>query len=303
MGFPTVATIHRLFAALFLFSSYRFIVPSNGFSPAAQRYSTHPAGSFWNGKSMTSLTRPACIDFAVNAPRFETSTGRPSSLVRLQESTRDDEYFDVRTVAAFVGGQSALIAVAIGVAYITKTPNFGLGPGFSFTPDTLLTGTLLTLPLGAFVYILDLFEDSIPALKDVTKATHQSVLTLMGGTFKPVLGLLIATALGIVAGVGEEMLFRGILQSELASRLGPWAGVTIASLLFGALHAVTPAYATLAGIASLYFGGLYLACGNLAVPIATHAIYDVAALFFAHWTVCRLTPKERTEIAKWKGPE
>lgn len=88
---------------------------------------------------------------------------------------------------------------------------------------------------------------------------------------------------GLAAGFGEEMLFRGILQSGLASQMGNVAGVIVASVIFGALHAVTPMYAFLAWLASLYFGYLYLASGNLAVPIFTHAIYDVGALFYAHW--------------------
>lgn len=79
------------------------------------------------------------------------------------------------------------------------------------------------------------------------------------------------------------MLFRGILQYGIGEQFGNVAGVAVASIIFGALHAVTPLYAFLAWLASIYFGYLYLASGNLAVPIFTHAIYDVGALLYAHW--------------------
>lgn len=57
-------------------------------------------------------------------------------------------------------------------------------------------GFLMALPLGVFAFVLDLFEDKVPALQEVSKATQKSVLALLGGTFKPVLGLLISLALG-----------------------------------------------------------------------------------------------------------
>lgn len=79
------------------------------------------------------------------------------------------------------------------------------------------------------------------------------------------------------------MLFRGVVQYGLAAKVGTPGSLMAASIIFGALHAVTPLYALLAGIASLYFGYLYLSFGNLAVPIFAHALYDVGALYYAHW--------------------
>lgn len=37
-------------------------------------------------------------------------------------------------------------------------------------------------------------------------------------------------------GIGEETLFRGLLQSQLSELLNPWAGITLSSLAFGAAH-------------------------------------------------------------------
>jgi membrane protease YdiL (CAAX protease family) len=214
----------------------------------------------------------------------------------------DDDLFDGKTTLALVGGQSLLIGVAAGAAVLIGTPNFGLGPGIDFGVASLQKGFLMTLPLGALAYVLDLVEDRFPALQDVTKATQRSVLALLGGKFKPVLGLLVATALGIAAGVGEEMLFRGVVQYELGTRFGDVLAVGLASIVFGALHAVTPLYAILASLASVYFGWLYLESGNLAVPIAAHAIYDIGALLYAHWTVANLTNEEQDVLVEWTGP-
>jgi membrane protease YdiL (CAAX protease family) len=253
----------------------------------------------------------------LSPPSFTSERRKlPSSLLTLYEgpepsseasssSNSDnskDDLFDGRTTVALVGGQSLLVVAAAVAAFILKTPNLGLGPGFSFTLGTLLQGTLLTLPLAGLAAALDVVEDKYPALQDVSKATQRSVLALMGGTWKPAFALATAMALGLAAGVGEEMLFRGVFQYELATRWGPLLAISLSSIVFGALHSVTPLYAGLATLASVYFGSIYLYFGNLAIPIATHAIYDVGALLYAHWTVSQFSEEERREIADWEGP-
>ncbi len=90
--------------------------------------------------------------------------------------------------------------------------------------------------------------------------------------------------IALLAGVGEEMLFRGIVQTAVAQQIGGprgmWLGLLIAALLFGLLHPLTPTYALLAALIGLYLGGLWLASGNLLVPITTHAAYDFAVLVY-----------------------
>jgi hypothetical protein len=82
----------------------------------------------------------------------------------------------------------------------------------------------------------------------------------------------------LLAGVGEEALFRGVLQEALAGAVPGWAALLLASLVFGAAHWVTPTYAVLAAAVGLYLGGLYLISDNLLAPIVTHALYDLVAL-------------------------
>lgn len=213
----------------------------------------------------------------------------------------DDKLFDAKTTIALVGGQSLLIGAAAIAAKFVGTPNYGLGPGIDASLPYVLQGLLWSLPLGLLAIALDLVEDKFPALQEVTKATQSSVLSLLGGTFKPVLGIATALALGAAAGIGEEMLFRGVLQFELGSRLGSEIlAVGLTSIVFGALHAVTPLYAGLAALASVYFGWLYLVTGNLVVPIVTHAFYDWAALLYAHWTVANMSDSEQQSLLEWR---
>lgn len=86
--------------------------------------------------------------------------------------------------------------------------------------------------------------------------------------------------ISLLAGIGEEMLFRGVVQAYLMDRLGRWTGLGLASVVFGLLHAITPTYAVLATLAGIYLGVVWLATGNLLVVIVAHAVYDFVILTY-----------------------
>ncbi|HEV2972153.1 MAG TPA: CPBP family intramembrane glutamic endopeptidase [Pirellulales bacterium] len=86
--------------------------------------------------------------------------------------------------------------------------------------------------------------------------------------------------ISLVGGLGEELLFRGLIQAALSKWLGVAAGIALASMLFGLAHIITPAYAALATMIGIYFGCLWMATGNLIAPIVAHAVYDFAALAY-----------------------
>jgi hypothetical protein len=75
--------------------------------------------------------------------------------------------------------------------------------------------------------------------------------------------------LAAVAGIGEEVLFRGVLH--------PVCGLFWSNVLFGLAHCITPTYAVLAGVIGGYLGGLLEGANNLLAPIVTHAVYDFLA--------------------------
>ena len=85
--------------------------------------------------------------------------------------------------------------------------------------------------------------------------------------------------LALLAGVGEELLFRGVIQVWLAERAPVWLALSVASLLFGAGHWLSASYAMLASFIGAYLGILFLMSGNLLAPVIAHAVYDVVALF------------------------
>ncbi|PRW32939.1 abortive infection [Chlorella sorokiniana] len=141
------------------------------------------------------------------------------------------------------------------------------------------------LPLLAACYVGVAFADRLEGfsqLRDTFKAALIPQLRIL-----PFWGLGLM-ALG--AGVGEETLFRAFMQEALCGGLADAApslpatlttaaGVAVASVIFGALHALTPTYFLFATGAGALFGVEYLLYG-LPTAAVTHWIYDWIALAF-----------------------
>jgi hypothetical protein len=86
--------------------------------------------------------------------------------------------------------------------------------------------------------------------------------------------------ISLVGGLGEELLFRGLIQAVLSHWLGIPAGLILASVLFGLAHMITPTYAIVAALVGGYLGWLWIHFDNLLVPIMAHAVYDFVALVY-----------------------
>jgi CAAX protease family protein len=85
-------------------------------------------------------------------------------------------------------------------------------------------------------------------------------------------------ALALVAGISEEVLFRGVIQPGLARWLPIGAALIVTSLVFGLVHFASRTYAIFAALMGVYLGALFQLADNLFAPIVAHAIYDFVAL-------------------------
>ena len=134
------------------------------------------------------------------------------------------------------------------------------------------------LPLFGLFALSTALAEVLPAFAELKKLFQEQLVPQL--RVIPVWGLAV---MAVGAGVGEEALFRGLLQTWLTAALplssadqAAAAGVAAASLVFGALHALNPAYFCFATAAGLVFGVEYLVAG-LPAAAATHAVYDFAA--------------------------
>jgi uncharacterized protein len=170
--------------------------------------------------------------------------------------------------------EASLVAVAIGLGWLLRSPPLAT---FRFEGRAALIGLAATLPPLAVFWLC--LKCPWRPLAEIARITEEMLVPLFHDC--RVVELAIIAAL---AGIGEEMLFRGVLQSAAAAEIGGergvWLALLIASALFGLLHPITPAYAILAGLIGLYLGALWLASGNLLTPMLAHGAYDFLALVY-----------------------
>ena len=143
--------------------------------------------------------------------------------------------------------------------------------GFVWSAQDALWGAAAAVPLIAL--FLAMLRWPVGPLAKVKEFCEQDVVPLFDESYWSELALI-----SLSAGVGEEMLFRGVFQASLMDWLGVGWGLTLASVLFGVLHPISISYIIIAGILGFYLGGLWIYNGNLLTVMVTHAIYDFVAL-------------------------
>ncbi|MEZ6066659.1 MAG: CPBP family intramembrane glutamic endopeptidase [Planctomycetaceae bacterium] len=170
----------------------------------------------------------------------------------------------LNVAALFEGG---LLLVAIVVA---ELGGFDYGPLLYLTVSDLLWGLLAVLPMLGGFYLASSVKDEVTELLGASLAAcrwHD------------------LAALGLLAGLGEELLFRGVLQWSLGG-WGAWAAVITVNLAFGLAHAMSWLYFVFAFIVGIYFSWLFTGLPGVAIgpdspslirPIIAHAVYDFIA--------------------------
>lgn len=134
-------------------------------------------------------------------------------------------------------------------------------------------GVLATVPM--LLVFLACVRWPVGSLRRIKQIADEFIRPLFEDCSLPGLALLAAAA-----GIGEEMLFRGFLQTACVRWLDLWPGVALASVLFGLLHLITPTYAVVASLLGLFLGVVYLFTANLLTVIVAHALYDFLALVY-----------------------
>jgi hypothetical protein len=159
------------------------------------------------------------------------------------------------------------LAVWLGVPLRRQFPDSGLSAVWS-----IALGLAATLPM------LCLFWWLVHSQRSALQQLRQQVEWLVGEIF-PSRRMAQLGLVALLAGVGEELFFRGVIQYKLAEWMTPLAGLVLTSVLFGLAHALSRLYFLLATLIGLYFGWLALRY-NLLAPMTAHAVYDFAALMY-----------------------
>jgi membrane protease YdiL (CAAX protease family) len=173
-----------------------------------------------------------------------------------------------KLVALALGTQAALALVAAaGILLAGVAVPWG-------RPVDVLTGLAAALALGGLNWWALRRAPANWVVRDVRRIYGDLLVPL----FAP-LAPRAAVAIGVSAGVGEELFFRGLLQ--------PLVGWPFASLLFGLAHVTDRGalgFAVWAALMGGALGGLLVVTGGLIAPMVAHGVYDVLALLYIQRT-------------------
>jgi membrane protease YdiL (CAAX protease family) len=179
-----------------------------------------------------------------------------------------------RTACVF---EASLIVVALLLGWIADIDPFAL---LYFSEPALAIGIIGTAPLVLLFLAMEyLPQKSLVDIKDLLLRTLAPSLQQRHWTDL----LLLAS----IAGVSEELLFRGVIQPWITASWGLTAGLYVSNIIFGLVHAVTPLYAVLVTVVGIYLSmSMDMGGGdsNLLIPIVIHSLYD----FFAFIMLMRL---------------
>jgi membrane protease YdiL (CAAX protease family) len=169
----------------------------------------------------------------------------------------------------FEGG---LAVVALALGWLLDQPP--LGKGFALTPAAVGLGVAASVPM--IVLFLLIAHHPVGPFASLKKFFEEVIRPLFRDCTVWELALI-----SLLAGLGEEMLFRGVLQGYAERWVGPWAALALASVVFGLFHPISLLYVALAAALGAYLGLVWMfADYNALVVIVTHAVYDFVLLVY-----------------------
>jgi membrane protease YdiL (CAAX protease family) len=170
-----------------------------------------------------------------------------------------------RILLLAVSTQAALIVLAFILSRaLDVTPRWG-----NPTRD-IVTGFLGALVLAAINLLLLTRAPSNWLVDGVREVYHEVLVPLFSRFNTPGIVLI-----GVMAGIGEEWLFRGVLL--------PAMGWVLSSVVFGIAHIggrSMLAFGVWASGMGFVLGGLALLTGGLTAPMVAHGVYDMLALAY-----------------------
>ena len=175
-----------------------------------------------------------------------------------------------RLIVLIAAGEFAFAAAAAAWIWLRALPvSITVG---GFLPDTLVGLTAAGVLVIVNLAVLRLLPD-YPGIRSLRVYFYGTVQPLFAGIrVRDVL------LISLAAGLGEELLFRGAIQSE--------AGLVVASVVFGLAHMGERGAVTFGCWVMLmggFLGWLAVWTGGVWASSIAHATYDAAALAYCRW--------------------
>ncbi len=164
------------------------------------------------------------------------------------------------------------VAIALGLAVLVldRAARRTLRP----TPSRILVGAAVGGLMAAATHL------SYPVLTRLDPFVARDT-ALLYAAFRAPPGAIASIALAPVA-LGEELVWRGVVQAALGRRVGSAGGVALAACVYALAHAPlgSPILVLVAAACGLSWGALRAATGSLVPPLVAHLVWDVLVLLW-----------------------
>jgi membrane protease YdiL (CAAX protease family) len=188
-------------------------------------------------------------------------------------------------------------------------PSVLKGLDLSYRPGwvQVFLGILFLLAAYPLVNLTHLLNESIPLPSWATSFEDQAADTLEAilNMTNPLILLLNLVIIAVLPGLGEELIFRGIVQKQVGLIFkSPIAGIWIAAFIFSAIHLQFEGFLPRMMLGAI-LGYLYYWTGNLWVPVIVHAFNNgiqVILIYFTGMDVSSLDESSKDQLKWWMVP-
>jgi sodium transport system permease protein len=144
----------------------------------------------------------------------------------------------------------------------------------------LLGGALLGIGLAPWVQFVMVLQKMVwPGESETAEQTTRLIVdALKAHPYLTIVGV------GALAGVCEELFYRGPLQTAFARKLPPWVAITLVGVLFGAIHMDVHGLPVRAALGIL-LGWIVWRSGSIYPAMLAHGLYDSTSIAMFYWAL------------------
>jgi CAAX protease family protein len=172
------------------------------------------------------------------------------------------------STAAALGFQGVIALIGWLAVWFMGMDNLSAGLGWASAVAWGIGGSVATYVL------LSALARAPGRIRDSLSGHMRQLLAFANDYPWPVL-----VGLSVLAGVGEELLFRGAIQGWLTVHLNDAVAIALASMLFGLVHYLSFTYFVMATGLGLALGVAYWLTDSLLLVMVWHGVYDMIALY------------------------
>lgn len=257
-----------------------------------------------------------CLGFVIVGPLVGFLLSLPfydGSLIELAETMQNPVgHPEVRLPIFILQATATVVGLIVTPLLLLKAYGRSLGSlfrPFEFQMVPLLLTILIVISFMAFnSWFVEWnagvhFPDALRSFEEWARMNEEqrAEMTTFMTTFTSTSDLIVAlVVIAIIPAIGEELVFRGLFQNELAYiTRNAHVSIWLAALLFSAFHVQFFGFVPRLFLGVL-FGYLYLWSGNLLVAMFAHFVnnaFAVLSLYFYQTGTISVSPEEPTSMS------